>query len=462
MSARTEDFPEAENSGVDRLLKAVSLTGLAVLLFLAGVLASILGVFPADLVRDGYNGGAAVYARWTRFDDITKTDLWFPARTDGRGVTEYDDARSQPGLTLYSSGHEAAAILLSADGSVVHTWRRPYSTVWSEESPVRNPLPDGNVYFRRLKAFANGDLLAIYEGAGDTPYGYGMVRLDRNSEVLWSYFGHTHHDFDVGPDGRIYALTHENRTRPLEGLEHLDDTRLDDFLDVLSPDGELLKRVSLIETVAGSRFRHLLYNVPAPSIADPLHTNTIKVLTPAMARALPGTEPGQVLLSFRDIGAVAVLDLEAERIVWAMRGPWYGQHDPDVLANGNLLVFDNLGGFPGPGGQSRVLEVDPRTAEIVWRYAGTERRPFDSDIRSDQQRLANGNTLINESNGGRIFEVTPSGDVVWEFVNPVRIGERDRWIPIVASAERLDPDFFARGVVRVGNRGAGNRAEQDR
>ena len=32
--------------------------------------------------------------------------------------------------------------------------------------------------------------------------------------------------------------------------------------------------------------------------------------------------------------------------------------------------------------------------------------------------LLNGNTLITESNEGRIIEVTNTGDIVWEFLNP--------------------------------------------
>ena len=34
------------------------------------------------------------------------------------------------------------------------------------------------------------------------------------------------------------------------------------------------------------------------------------------------------------------------------------------------------------------------------------------------QRLPNGNTFINEGLSGRLFEVTPGGDVVWEYVSP--------------------------------------------
>ena len=64
-----------------------------------------------------------------------------------------------------------------------------------------------------------------------------------------------------------------------------------------------------------------------------------------------------------------------------MRGPWLAQHDPDILANGNILLFDNLGNFleadgsdaEAGGGRSRVLEFDPSTMAIAWQYAGTGR-----------------------------------------------------------------------------------------
>jgi hypothetical protein len=34
------------------------------------------------------------------------------------------------------------------------------------------------------------------------------------------------------------------------------------------------------------------------------------------------------------------------------------------------------------------------------------------------QRLHNGNTLVTEANFGRLFEITPTGEVVWEYINP--------------------------------------------
>jgi hypothetical protein len=60
-------------------------------------------------------------------------------------------------------------------------------------------------------------------------------------------------------------------------------------------------------------------------------------------------------------------------------------------------------------------------------------------VRSAQERLANGNTLITESEGGRLFEVTPEGEIVWEYLNPVRGGEDGELIAVVSWGQRIDP-----------------------
>ena len=51
-------------------------------------------------------------------------------------------------------------------------------------------------------------------------------------------------------------------------------------------------------------------------------------------------------------------------------------------------------------------------------YKGKPSNTFNSRHISGCQRLASGNTLICEGICGRIFEVTPQGDVVWNFVSP--------------------------------------------
>lgn len=230
---------------------------------------------------------------------------------------------------------------------------------------------------------------------------------------------------------------------PLGRPNLLRPPRLDDFVVVLSPDGEELRRVHLLKAVLNSTYAPLLDLVPWYVVpkGDILHANAVDYIDADMAAALGFAREGQVLVSFREIGTIAILDLEEEKIVWAMRGAWIGQHDPDILPNGHILVFDNNGDLGGPG-RSRVIEVDPRTSAIVWSYSGSPDRPMESVIRSSQQRLPNGNTLFEESDGGRLVEVDPAGEIVWEYVNPVRGGEAGECIPVVMLGERRPRDWF--------------------
>lgn len=437
-----------ESGLLDRLLFAAFLLSLLALTFLAGALATTAEVFPGSQINRAYEGGLALYRKLSAHDNVYTTDLWYPARSEARGVTRLDPERVAPGATLYTSGESSRAYLVSLQGEVLHEWHLPFSEIHEEGVGIGAPQPDAFVYFRAAHLYPNGDLVVVIEGSGDTPYGYAIARLDRDSELQWVNFARAHHDLDIAPDGRIYTLTHEIVQKEIQGYGHLDDAWLEDYLVVLSENGETEKRIPLAETVADSPYKHLLHTVASYSLGDPLHTNSVNRIDAEAAAQLPFAKEGDLLLSFRELNAIAVLDPEREELVWATRGSWLGQHYPEALANGNILLFDNRGNYDVEEGVSRVIEFDPETQEIVWQYSGTPERPLDSDIRADQQRLANGNTLISESNGGRILEVTREGDVVWEFLNPAReTAEQEEYIAIVNLAQRirqedLDPDFL--------------------
>ena len=95
-----------------------------------------------------------------------------------------------------------------------------------------------------------------------------------------------------------------------------------------------------------------------------------------------------------------------------------GQHDAQMLDNGNILIFAN-GAYSRDLHHSEVWEIDPATNDIVWRYAAKDNpQSFFSPHIGGCQRLSSGNTLICEGAKGCVFEVTPEGDIVWEYVSP--------------------------------------------
>jgi outer membrane protein assembly factor BamB len=90
-----------------------------------------------------------------------------------------------------------------------------------------------------------------------------------------------------------------------------------------------------------------------------------------------------------------------------------------LLPNGNILVYDNGSHSANHALPfSRVVEVDPKTNQVVWEYFDNPAYNFFSPYISGARRLPNGNTLITEGMFGRMFQVTPEGDVVWEYINP--------------------------------------------
>jgi hypothetical protein len=116
----------------------------------------------------------------------------------------------------------------------------------------------------------------------------------------------------------------------------------------------------------------------------------------------------------------------------------YAHHDarwiPDGLPGaGNMLVFNNGYGRPG-GDHSSILEITPPVdrsgayglaagsgfgpARPTWSYTASPRGAFAADFLSGAHRRANGNTFVCSGPDGRLFEVTPEGTVVWEYLNP--------------------------------------------
>lgn len=354
------------------------------------------------------------------------------ARTDGSGVTIHDPTRALPGYSLVCSAHDDAAAVIDIDGRLVHEWA--YDVLPHFDAETREKLTSNHGYppWRRVHAFDDGDLLAIVEGAA-------LLRIDRNSELVWLHEGRQHHDLFVDDDGMIYAIARDVRTIPAIDIV---SPSLEDHVSVLDPHGHEVRRVSIIEAFLKSDYAATLERVPDKP--DITHANTVQKLDGSAVHVNPAFAAGNVLVSMREIDAIAVIDMEREVVVWAMTGMWNGQHEPTLLEDGGLLILDNN----APNGFSRVLEFDPRTQQLVWDYSGGPENGFDTDVCGDVQRLANGNTLITESTGGRAFEVTRDREIVWEFVNPHRAGDDGELIGALFQVTRLPPTF-GRGWLAV-------------
>jgi hypothetical protein len=117
------------------------------------------------------------------------------------------------------------------------------------------------------------------------------------------------------------------------------------------------------------------------------------------------------------------------RLFYQHNATWQPGAKPGEL---RVLVYNNGSRRPGKEYSSveeLILPYDPTRgftrdaarpfgpAAPAWSYSEPER--FFSAFISGAQRLSNGNTLICEGAKGRVFEITPAGEVVWDFWSPL-------------------------------------------
>jgi hypothetical protein len=128
---------------------------------------------------------------------------------------------------------------------------------------------------------------------------------------------------------------------------------------------------------------------------------------------------GEIAISCRNNSRVSVISPDGE-MTWNYGAPDTAhQHHATFVNGGNIQIFDN--GMHRVRGMSasKVIEVNRENDEVVWSYDGDPAAQFFSGHISGASRLPNQNTLICEGTAGRVFEVTRSGEVVWEWWNPV-------------------------------------------
>ncbi len=318
------------------------------------------------------------------------------ARASLKGVTFYNSRCAYNGLTLLTPVEGSAIWLIDMLGRSVKCWQVPYPP--AGESRL---LPNGNL----LYAGKTGEsVLPGMEGAGGI-----ILELGWEGEVVWEYRDlHLH-------DG--FCRLENGNTLLIKWVEVPSDIAA----GVLGSEPESILWGDIIQEVAPSgkvvwewvAHEHLKAEEDVPCLLCPrsewTHLNGVDVF-----------ENGDILVSFMKINTIAIVDKKSGTLKWRWGpGELAHQHSPSVLSGGNILVFDNgFHPYGFPWGYSRVVEVDPRSGNMVWSYGGGKvTTEFYSATMSSCQRLPNRNTLICEGNTGRIFEVDLKGELVWEFGN---------------------------------------------
>lgn len=321
------------------------------------------------------------------------------------GLTGHNKSKAEQGFVLFSPlAHLGKTFLINMAGDVIHEWTHP------DPVGIYGQLTeDGTLFMGAKIKDESWDAFGIWPA-----FKGGEIReVSAGGDIIWRHKDPWHHhDQRRMPHGGAMYLSLEEVPVDLASQVkggHPPPGGVPMFADILrevDKDGETIWEWRAID--------HLDPIEDFVEVSEPRwewsHGNTIAPI---------GDD--RVLVSFRAIHTIGIIDKATGKWLWKYRDPMMGgQHDPQLLPNGNILVYDNgtqrraMGTLPF----SRVIEIDPKTNETVWAYEDKPPFAFYSPQVSGAQRLPGGNTLICEGLRGRMFQVTPDGEVVWEYINP--------------------------------------------
>jgi hypothetical protein len=392
------------------------------------------------------------------------------------GTTIYYPDKCWNGYTLFQTElhmkNSRSAVLIDMNGNAVNRWQ-------GLDGQPNKLLPGGHVMGSTgVRSFKYGyqDMVDLVEvdWDGNIVWKFDKYELIKDPRQKPRWMARQHHDYQregnpVGyyvpgtkfkAGGRTLVLCHKNLKNPAIS----DKTLADDTIIEVDKNGKIdwewICSEHFEEMGFSPRAKKTLRRNPGMQpagggIGDWMHMNSISTLGPNRFYDSGDRRfhPDNIIWDGRQTNIIAIIERKTGKIVWRL-GPYFtaaqplrkigqiiGQHHAHMIprglpGEGNILLFDNGGaagyGAPNPGSPtgldnarrdfSRVLELDPITLEVKWRYppAGPRGGRLYSALVSSAQRLPNGNTLITEGNGGRIIEVTAGHEIVWEYVSPYK------------------------------------------
>ncbi len=129
------------------------------------------------------------------------------------------------------------------------------------------------------------------------------------------------------------------------------------------------------------------------------------LLLAAVGNSILAADPVAHRVLAADRGKLAIVGTDG-KIEWDMPVK-HDVHDLHVLPNGHFLTHTSA---------TTVVEIDPKTKEIVWKFVSKPKPGYTGRVEVHAfQRLDDGRTMIAESGNSRIIEVDRDGKIVKEI-----------------------------------------------
>ncbi|WP_170953945.1 arylsulfotransferase family protein [Synechococcus sp. UW105] len=251
-----------------------------------------------------------------------------------------------------------------------------------------------------------------------------LIKIDACSNLI---FQNTHdlfhHSIETDHDGNIWVPSHSYpQTLPIFKVGRdipSEEGYLDDSIVKLSPNGEILFEKSVSQIFIDNSLEYLLFSAGNSKFSnDPIHLNDIQPVN------FDGKfwKKGDLFLSIRHQSMVLLYRPATNKIIWKGTGPFFHQHDVDVLNNHTISIFNNNSKDFVDGDI-----VDGNNEVIIYDFRANKYSPYQNkgliknDVRTTTQGrsqiLPNNDLFIEETDYGRILYFGADNSLIWTYVN---------------------------------------------
>jgi len=232
-----------------------------------------------------------------------------------------------------------------------------------------------------------------------------------------------HHSIETDIDASIWVPSHiYPQSLPVEkfGRNLIQDGGFyDDAIVKLSPNGEILFEKSVPQIFLDNGLEYLLFSVGDRLFdSDPIHLNDIQPVN------FDGEfwKKGDVFLSVRHQSMIILYRPSTNKIIWKGTGPFFHQHDVDILDEHRISIFNNNFKYFVEDGV-----VDGHNEVMIYNFKTNKYSSYleeslaQNDVRTitegRSQILTNDDLFIEESYYARILYFNADGSLRWTYVN---------------------------------------------
>lgn len=276
-----------------------------------------------------------------------------------------------------------------------------------------------------------------------------IYRIDKASNILWHTTDHQyHHSINLGADGNVWACTRKRIHLKKQNINYWQNSIVK--LDVRT--GQTLLKHEMNDVFFKNGLGYLVHgssNAVNRIGHDPLHLNDIE---PVLNDG-PYWKRGDLFLSFRNKSLIVLYRPSTQKILRTIQGPFFNQHDVDILNDSTISVFNNnvssLRKIPNLTSLSDSdfaldddLSLNTVSGVITYSFgdstfASVYPWAFNSEqIYTETEGLhhftQNGDLFIESQNNGRIYLINAQGTVLRDYMNTPTNGrlELSHWIRI--------------------------------